>query len=295
MRSIVPWIPIALLAVLACSGLLAFLHQCETGLGVTALGRFQPWGIYVGAAAFLGGIAASTLALSPHLDRAPPVAIAASLGGLLLLLVDLGAPGHLSEAIRHLSFGSVLVWDLIALSGALLIAVVMRRGGAHAARLAPICLPWALGIPILAAALRAPEDPAGLVVVRSLSWAAIAGPGWLLCQKDSWITRGLALAISVRLLLAAFGAVPSLAGAALLAAALPALLCGIAGRRLAGALALSGVFCDQVWQRGSVIEWRIVIGALALTLLVEAASRSARGRKFHRVAGVRASPVPSRQ
>jgi molybdopterin-containing oxidoreductase family membrane subunit len=133
------WGWIGFLLVLIAAGGWSYLLQLEIGLGITGLSRDVTWGFYIAQFTFLVGVAASAVmvVLPYYLHNFKAfgritilgeyLAIAAVMMCMLFITVDLGQPGRMINMIRHPSPRSILFWDMIVLSGYLLINVVISR------------------------------------------------------------------------------------------------------------------------------------------------------------------------
>jgi|Deesub1362A_J573_1020465.scaffolds.fasta_scaffold05741_3 molybdopterin-containing oxidoreductase family membrane subunit len=120
---------IALLAIVAIVGLLAYSQQLVKGLTVTGMGREIAWGLYVSNFTFLVGVAASAviLVLPYHIYRAEEfralaligesVAVSSVVMCILFVLVDLGRIDRIAYVVRYPNLTSVMFFDLIVLSG----------------------------------------------------------------------------------------------------------------------------------------------------------------------------------
>lgn len=127
------WIWLACLALLIVSGALAYTHQVQTGLIVTAMRDQVSWGFYIGNFTFLVGVAAAAvvLVIPAYVYDWKPIreivlygellAISAIIMCLLFVSVDIGRPDriwHLMPPFGHLNFPrSILAWDSMVLSG----------------------------------------------------------------------------------------------------------------------------------------------------------------------------------
>src|SRR5579883_2936557 len=127
------WMWLGLLALLIGSGVLAYLHQVQTGLIVTAMRDQVSWGFYIGNFTFLVGVAAAAvvLVIPAYVYDWKPIreialysellAISAIVMCLLFVSVDIGRPDriwHLMPPFGHLNFPrSILAWDSVVLSG----------------------------------------------------------------------------------------------------------------------------------------------------------------------------------
>jgi len=127
---------VAFLLVLTGMGLYFYLWQLDYGLGITGMSRDVSWGLYIAQFTFLVGIAASAvmLILPYYLHDYKAfgkitilgefLAIAAVVMCILFIIVDLGRPGRVMNMILHPSPRSVLFWDMVVLTGYLLINLV---------------------------------------------------------------------------------------------------------------------------------------------------------------------------
>jgi molybdopterin-containing oxidoreductase family membrane subunit len=125
------WSWLALLLVLVLVGVASYAVQLRDGLAVTGMSDQVSWGFYIANFAFLVGIAAgAVLLVIPaylfHRDDAKGVvllgeglAVAAVIGAMLFVTVDLGRPErfwHLIPLLGKLNFPtSMLAWDVIVL------------------------------------------------------------------------------------------------------------------------------------------------------------------------------------
>lgn len=129
------WV-ITLLALIGL-GLGAYAMQLHNGLVVTGLSDQVSWGFYIANFAFLVGIAAAAvlLVIPAYIFHRTDIksvvligeglAVAAVVGAMLFVLVDLGRPDralHLLPGIGILNFPtSLLAWDVVVLNGYLLL------------------------------------------------------------------------------------------------------------------------------------------------------------------------------
>ncbi len=199
-----------LLALLALCGLglASYLQQLDSGLGITGLSRDVPWGLYISQFTFLVGIAASAvIVVLPyylHDYRAfgkivifgEILAIAATCMCLLFIFADLGQPARILNVIFHPSPHSVLFWDMIVLSGYLLLNLVIATVslGAEVAHRKPpswirpvilLSIPWAVSIHTVTAFLYSglaarPFWMTAILAPRFLASAFASGPALLI-------------------------------------------------------------------------------------------------------------------
>jgi Ni/Fe-hydrogenase subunit HybB-like protein len=130
------WVWIAFLLIVAATGFFFYLRQLDYGLGVTGMSRDVSWGLYIAQFTFLVGVAASAvmLVLPYYLHDYKAfgkitvlgefLAVAAVVMCVLFIFVDLGQPSRVMNVLLHPSPTSILFWDMIVLSGYLLINIV---------------------------------------------------------------------------------------------------------------------------------------------------------------------------
>lgn len=131
------WVWIAFLLGMAATGLFFYLHQLDYGLGITGMSRDVSWGLYIAQFTFLVGVAASAvmLVLPYYLHDYKAfgritvlgefLAVAAVIMCILFVFVDLGQPSRVLNVLLHPSPTSILFWDMIVLSGYLLINLII--------------------------------------------------------------------------------------------------------------------------------------------------------------------------
>jgi molybdopterin-containing oxidoreductase family membrane subunit len=119
------------------AGLAAYFQQWNTGLAVTGLSRDVSWGLYIANFTFFVGVAASAvmLVLPYYLHNGKEfrriiilgefMAVAACLVAITFILVDLGQPARVMNIILYPSPSSVIFWDMVVLTGYLLLNIVL--------------------------------------------------------------------------------------------------------------------------------------------------------------------------
>jgi molybdopterin-containing oxidoreductase family membrane subunit len=170
------WIAIASLLALVVLGAASYVQQVVAGLGLTGLSRDVPWGLYISQFTFLVGVAASAVVvvLPYHLHGYKAfgrlailgelLAIPAVLMCMLFIFVDMGQPARVLNIVLHPSPRSVMFWDLIVLSGYLLLNVLITRAVFRAERsgapppgwVTPVIylsIPWAIAVRTVSALL----------------------------------------------------------------------------------------------------------------------------------------------
>ena len=201
----------AWLLVLLCiigAGVFCYLLQLDRGLAITGLSRDVSWGLYIAQFTFFVGVAASAVmvVLPYYLHNVKEfgritilgefLAIAAVIMCILFIFVDLGQPARIFNIILYPSPRSLMFWDMISLSGYLLlnavIAFVTLRAE-HEEVAAPrwikaiaiLSIPWAISIHTVTAFLY--SGLAGrtfwltaILAPRFLASAFAAGPALLI-------------------------------------------------------------------------------------------------------------------
>jgi len=196
------------LGVVMAAGFCSYLRQLDSGLGITGLSRDVTWGLYIAQFTFLVGVAASAVmvVLPYYLHDCKSfaritvlgefLAIAAVVMCMLFILVDLGQPTRVLNVLLYPSPRSVMFWDVLVLSGYLvlniLIAFVSLRAEREEVRtpgwLRPVILlsiPWAVGIHTVTAFLynglaARPLWLTALMAPRFLASAFASGPALLI-------------------------------------------------------------------------------------------------------------------
>jgi Ni/Fe-hydrogenase subunit HybB-like protein len=202
------WAGLALLAGMVLVGAGAYARQFEVGLGVTGLSRDVPWGFYIAQFTFLVGVGASAVMLVLpyylHHFRAfgrivilgEFLSIAAVLTCLLFVLVDMGQPLRSLNVILYPTPRSPMFWDVLSLSGYLLLNTIIgfgtlgaeRKGVAPAAWLRPLIwlsIPWAVSIHTVTAFIYAGLEArtfwrTAILAPRFLASAFASGPSLLI-------------------------------------------------------------------------------------------------------------------
>lgn len=130
------WVWIAFLLGLAATGFFFYLQQLDYGLGITGMSRDVSWGLYIAQFTFLVGVAASAvmLVLPYYLHDYKAfgritvlgefLAVAAVVMCILFVFVDLGQPSRVMNVLLHPQPASILFWDMVVLSGYLLINLI---------------------------------------------------------------------------------------------------------------------------------------------------------------------------
>lgn len=215
------WI-LGLFAVIAV-GFFFYLRQLHYGLGITGMSRNVSWGLYIAQFTFFVGVAASAvMVVLPYYLHDFKVfgkitilgeflAVSAVTMCMLFIFVDMGQPMRVMNVILHPTPHSMMFWDLVSLSGYLVLNAVITLVTLSAERktvtpptwIKPVILlsiPWAVSIHTVTAFLYAglPGRSFWLTAImapRFLASAFAAGPALLilLClviRKLTWFDAG---------------------------------------------------------------------------------------------------------
>ena len=203
----------AFLTLIALIGLNAYARQIADGLAVTGMTDQVSWGAYIANFTYLVGIAAAAVmlvipayvfhdeALHSVVVIGELLAVAVLVMCLLFVTADLGRPDrfwHMIPGIGRFNFpGSLLSWDVLALSGYLLLnahitgyLIYMRWAGRkpdprHYMPFVWISIVWAISIHTVTAFLYVglggrPFWNSAIVAPRFLASAFAAGPGLII-------------------------------------------------------------------------------------------------------------------
>ena len=130
------WIWISFLLTVITLGFFFYLRQLDYGLGITGMSRDVSWGLYIAQFTFLVGIAASAvmLVLPYYLHDYKAfgkitilgefLAVSAVIMCVLFVFVDLGQPSRVLNILLYPAPTSILFWDMLVLSGYLLINIL---------------------------------------------------------------------------------------------------------------------------------------------------------------------------
>jgi Ni/Fe-hydrogenase subunit HybB-like protein len=217
------WFWILFLFAVIALGILAYLKQFTTGLGITGLSRDVTWGLYIAQFTFFVGVAASAVmvVLPYYLHNYKQfskitilgefLAIASVTMCMLFIFVDMGQPTRITNVFLHPTPNSMMFWDSVSLGGYLalnaIIALVTlsseRKGVAPPWWIKPVILlsiPWAVSIHTVTAFLYngLPGRSFWLTAIlapRFLASAFSAGPALLiiiclLIRKLTWFDVG---------------------------------------------------------------------------------------------------------
>ncbi len=118
-------------------GALVYIYQIFNGLRITGLSRDVSWGLYIAQFTYFVGVAASAVMLVlpayfHHYKKFKKMiifgefmAIGAVIMCMLFIVVDLGQPQRVLNVMLHPTPNSVMFWDMVVLSGYLLLNLVI--------------------------------------------------------------------------------------------------------------------------------------------------------------------------
>jgi Ni/Fe-hydrogenase subunit HybB-like protein len=196
------------LVLIITTGIYFYFIQLDIGLGVTGMSRDVSWGLYIAQFTFIVGIAASAVmvVLPYYLHNYKEfekitilgefLAISSLIMCMLFVFVDLGQPFRLINLFLYPTLHSLMFWDIVALSGYLVLNVIITRVtlSSEQKSMAPpkwirpiiiLSIPWAVSIHTVTAFLFAglggrPFWLTAILAPRFLASAFSAGPSLLL-------------------------------------------------------------------------------------------------------------------
>jgi len=202
------WTLLAVLGGLVFIGLLCYLKQFHAGLQVTGLSRDVTWGFYIAQFTFLVGVAASAVmvvlpyylhdykAFGKLAVLGEFLAISAVIMCMLFIFVDMGKPTRVLNVMLYPSPHSLMFWDMVSLSGYLVLNILISRITFSAERkgIAPptwikffvvLSIPWAVSIHTVTAFLYSGLGArtfwmTAIMAPRFLATAFSAGPALLI-------------------------------------------------------------------------------------------------------------------
>ncbi len=202
------WTLVVILSFVSLVGLLTFWTQFNEGLTITGMSRDVPWGFYIAQLTFLVGVAASAVmvVLPYYLHDYKAFGKLTILGEFLAIpavfmcvafvTADLGQPMRAMNIMLYPTPNSMLFWDMIALSGYLVLNIVIsmvtfgaeRKGVAPPKWIKPIIIlsiPWAISIHTVTAFLYSGLEGrafwmTAILAPRFLASAFASGPSLLI-------------------------------------------------------------------------------------------------------------------
>ena len=131
------YIWLATLGAVITLGTLVYLYQVFVGLRITDLSRDVSWGFYIAQFTYMVGVAASAVMLVlpayfHHYTKFKKMiilgeflAVGACIVFMLFIFVDLGQPQRVLNVILHPTPNSVMFWDMVVLSGYLVLNILI--------------------------------------------------------------------------------------------------------------------------------------------------------------------------
>lgn len=202
------WTWVGVLLAMIAVAFAFYLHQLSYGLGLTGMSRNVSWGIYIGQFTFLVGVAASAVMvvlpyyLHNHKEFSRMtilgefLAVSAVTMCMLFILIDMGKPMRVFNIILYPQFQSVMFWDMVSLSGYLILNATITYFTLHAelqdlhpARwvkyIILLSIPWAISIHTVTGFLYAGLPGrlgwrTAIMAPRFLASAFAAGPALLI-------------------------------------------------------------------------------------------------------------------
>jgi len=197
----------SLLAIIAVA-FAFYLYQLSYGLGLTGMSRNVSWGLYIGQFTFLVGVAASAVmvVLPYYLHNHKEFARMAILGEFLavsavtmcmmFIMIDMGKPMRVLNVILYPQFHSVMFWDMVSLSGYLVLNATITYFTLHSEQqdvhyphwvkhIILLSIPWAISIHTVTGFLYAGLPGrlgwrTAIMAPRFLASAFAAGPALLI-------------------------------------------------------------------------------------------------------------------
>ncbi len=182
------WGILGMLAAVAGLGVLAFGYMEHHGHWITGMTNSVVWGVPHVFAVFLILAASGALNLASigtvfHKSVYKPLgrlsgllAVALLVGGLLVLVMDLGRPERLIVAIMHHNFSSIFAWNILLYMGFIVIVIAYlwsmadRQGAPFVQPIGILALLWRLALTSATGAIF------GFLVARQAYDAAILAP-----------------------------------------------------------------------------------------------------------------------
>ena len=128
---------LAFLASIIGLGGIVYIFQLCNGLQITGMSRDVSWGFYISQFTYFVGVAAGAVMLVlpayfHHYQQFKRIiifgefmAVAAVIMCMLFIVVDLGQPSRVMNVILHPTPNSVMFWDMVVLSGYLVLNLII--------------------------------------------------------------------------------------------------------------------------------------------------------------------------
>ena len=202
------WILLGIWCALIVLGMAAYSRQLSQGLSITGMSQDVSWGLYISQFTFLVGVAASAVmvvlpfylhdykAFGRMVILGEFLAVAAVLMCMIFIFVDMGQPTRVMNVALYPTLNSLMFWDFIALSGYLVLNLIIgavtldaeRKGAAPPKWVKPLIylsIPWAVSIHTVTAFLYSglearPFWMTAILAPRFLASAFASGPSLLI-------------------------------------------------------------------------------------------------------------------
>lgn len=202
------WTLLGFWVLVILGGAAAFGLQISQGLTVTGMSRDVSWGLYISQFTFLVGVAASAvMVVMPYylhnfkkfgrmVILGEFLAVSACIMCMLFVWVDLGQPRRVLNVLLFPTTNSVMFWDMLVLSGYLLLNLVIglvtfdaeRKQAPPPRWIKPVIylsIPWAVSIHTVTAFLYSglaarPFWMTAILAPRFLASAFASGPSLLI-------------------------------------------------------------------------------------------------------------------
>ena len=202
------WLLLGVWVILILIGLAAYGRQLTEGLTITGMSREVTWGLYIAQFTFLVGVAASAVmvvlpyylhdykAFGKMVILGEFLAVPAVLMCMLFIFVDMGRPDRVLNVLLHPTPNSLMFWDMVALSGYLVLNLIIgavtfeaeRKGVGSPKWVKPLIylsIPWAISIHTVTAFLYSglaarPFWLTAILAPRFLASAFASGPALLI-------------------------------------------------------------------------------------------------------------------
>jgi molybdopterin-containing oxidoreductase family membrane subunit len=125
------------LVMMCLIGAFAYMRQLEYGLGVTNMGDYVSWGIYISnfvffvAISLVGSLITAIFRLAnvkwatPLTRIAEIIAVSAIVFASLIIIVDMGRPERMLNLLLHGRIQSPIIWDVIVISTYFIISLLL--------------------------------------------------------------------------------------------------------------------------------------------------------------------------
>jgi Ni/Fe-hydrogenase subunit HybB-like protein len=163
------WLWLGLLSILMVLGFFEWIREQQIGLGLTGLTRDVPWGLYIGQFVFCVGLGASALvvvlpfylhdwkAFGKITILGEILGMVSVMMAMLFIFASIGRPMRLLNVLLYPHPHSLIFWDLLVLSGYVVLNAVITVTLLSAERdevvpprwtrpLILVSLPWAVSI-----------------------------------------------------------------------------------------------------------------------------------------------------